>query len=75
MTAIKVSIHSVGPGTCVLTGKEDSDGLTVTFEDGTTNQSFLSWKAFRQLLAMKATQTKATGSPLCGTPATKNGDK
>ena len=29
---------------------------TVSFDDGTVNASFLSWKAFRQLLAMKAAQ-------------------
>lgn len=60
MTAIQVSIHGVGMGTCVLTGKDGADGLTVTFEDGTANQSFLSWKAFRQILAMKAAQATTT---------------
>ena len=50
----KVTIHSTGTGTCSLTGKESTDGLTVSFEDGTIKESFLSWKAFRQLLAMKA---------------------
>ena len=50
---IKVTIHSTGTGLCSLTGKE-SDGMTVTFDDGTLKESFLSWKAFRQLLSMKA---------------------
>jgi hypothetical protein len=36
-------------------GKE-GDGLTVTFEDGTVQQAFLSWKGLRQLLAMKSMQ-------------------
>jgi hypothetical protein len=40
-----------------LTGRE-GDGLTVSFDDGTVREGFLSWKAFRQLLGMKAGQTK-----------------
>jgi hypothetical protein len=55
MSAIKVTIHSSGSGVCSLTGKE-SDGLTITFEDGTVRDSFLSWRAFRQLLGMKTSQ-------------------
>jgi hypothetical protein len=53
MAAIKVTIHSTGNGKCSLTEK-DGDGLTVSMEDGTVNEQFLSWRAFRQLLAMKA---------------------
>jgi hypothetical protein len=56
MSPIKVTIHGSGPGTCLLTGK-DSDGLTVTFEDGTVKEAFLSWKSFRQLLALKSQQS------------------
>jgi hypothetical protein len=55
MSAINVTIHSTGSGACSLTGR-DGDGLTVTFEDGTVRESFLSWRAFRQLLGMKAMQ-------------------
>jgi hypothetical protein len=55
MAVVKLTIHDAGSGTCSLTGKE-SDGLTVTFEDGTVRESHLSWKAFRQLLGMKTTQ-------------------
>jgi hypothetical protein len=55
--SIKLSIHGTGVGSCSLTGRE-GDGLTVSFDDGTIRESFLSWKAFRQLLAMKATQAK-----------------
>jgi hypothetical protein len=44
-------------GTCSLTGKE-GDGLAITFDDGTVKNQFLSWKAFRQLLAMKMTTPK-----------------
>jgi hypothetical protein len=53
--AIKVSIEGVGNGTCSLTGKE-GDGLTCSFEDGTVRGQFRSWKAFRQILVMKAGQ-------------------
>src|SRR5207249_2673896 len=55
MSAIKITIHSTGSGCCSLTNKE-TDGLSVTFEDGTVNEAFLSWKAFRQLLALKTNQ-------------------
>lgn len=53
MTAVKLTIHGTGTGTCSLTGKEAA-GLTVTFDDGTLSESFLSWKGFQQLLGMKA---------------------
>ena len=56
MSAIKLVVHGTGSGQCCLTGKE-GDGLTVSFEDGTVQQSFLSWRAFRQLLALKTTQS------------------
>lgn len=52
--SIKLTIHATGSGTCSLTGKESSDGLTVSFEDGTIKESFLSWRGFRQLLSLKA---------------------
>jgi len=52
---VKLTIHSSGSGTCLLTGKE-TDGLTVSFDDGTLKESFLSWKGFRQLLGLKAGQ-------------------
>lgn len=55
MSAITLTVHATGSGTCSLTGKE-CDGLTVSFEDGTVEERFLSWKAFRQLLGMKAGQ-------------------
>jgi len=52
MSEIKATIHGLGQGTCPLTDKE-GDGLTVTLDDGTVTEQFLSWKGFRQLLAMK----------------------
>ena len=55
---LNVTIHHAGGGTCSLTGKE-GDGLAITFDDHTVSNQFLSWKAFRQLLAMKMTKPKA----------------
>ena len=57
---VKLTIHSTGTGTCLLTGKESSDGLVVTFDDQTVKESFLSWRAFRQLLGLK---TGGNGKP------------
>jgi hypothetical protein len=55
---IDVTIHSTGTGLCSLSGKE-GPGLTVTFKDGTVTSAFLSWKAFQQLLGMKAGQKQS----------------
>jgi hypothetical protein len=55
LSAIRITIHSTGGGLCSLSAKE-SDGLTVTFDDGTVKEAFLSWKSFRQLLALKSSQ-------------------
>jgi hypothetical protein len=63
--AIKLTVHATGSGVCSLTEKE-CDGLTVSFDDGTVKESFLSWRAFRQLLGMKAGQQKPMPRP---TPA------
>ena len=57
----KLTIHNTGIGSCALTGKE-TDGLTVTFEDGTIKDAFLSWKAFRQLLNLKTGQANLAGA-------------
>lgn len=54
---IKITIHSIGSGRCSLTEK-DGEGLSVSFDDHTVVEAFLSWKAFRQLLAMKSAQGK-----------------
>jgi hypothetical protein len=62
--AIKLTIHGVGSGICALTGK-DTDGMTVSFEDGTLHEGFLSQRAFLQLLKMKFAQA--------GKPNTKPG--
>jgi hypothetical protein len=67
---INITIHSAGSGLCSLTGKE-TDGMTVSFEDGTLKESFLSHKAFRQLIGMKAGMNgKAEPRP---TPAAVSG--
>lgn len=54
---LNVTIHHAGSATCSLTGKE-GEGIAITFEDGTVKNQFLSWKAFRQLLAMKMSREK-----------------
>ena len=63
---IDVTIHSTGTGPCSLSGKEGA-GLTVTFKDGTVTNAFLSWKAFQQLLGMKAGQQKKP-TPMAAVP-------
>ena len=68
----KITIHHTGIESCALTGKE-ADGLTVSFEDGTIRESFLSWKAFRQLLNLKTGQAnQSNGKP---TLAANNSEK
>lgn len=54
---LNVIIHHAGSGACSLTGKE-GEGIAITFDDGTVKNQFLSWKAFRQLLAMKLAPAK-----------------
>jgi len=53
---IQVSIHSTGSGRCALSGKDESEGLTVAFNG--EEPTFLSFKAFKQLLSMKTAQLK-----------------
>ena len=62
----KLLIHSTGAGMCSLTGKE-TDGLTVSFEDGTVKEAFLSWRGFKQLLGLKSGQ-KPDGKPVLAVP-------
>lgn len=61
----KVTIHSMGTGLCALTNKE-ADGVTVTFDDQTVSQQFLSWKALKQLLALKV--PREPGKPVLALP-------
>ncbi|MFN4261400.1 MAG: hypothetical protein ACK4RK_19105 [Gemmataceae bacterium] len=69
MQPIKITVHGSGSGICALTGK-DGDGLTVTFEDQTVVNSFLSWRSFKQLLALKSKQfEKPKVLPGNGSPA------
>ena len=56
MSPIKVTISGTGTGGYALTGRE-ADGVTVAFENEPA--AFLSWKAFRQLLSMKAARREA----------------
>ena len=66
MSALKITIHSTGSGVCSLTGKNEADGITVSFEDGTVQQAFLSWKGFRQLLSLKAKRTVGVDPKVAG---------
>lgn len=67
---VKLTVHGTGSGTCLLTSKESADGLVVTFDDGTVKESFLSWRAFRQLLGLKAGKdSKADSRPIAVTAA------
>ena len=50
MNPIKLMVQSMGKGRCALTGRE-CEGISVAF-DGEAG-CFLSWKALRQLIAMK----------------------
>lgn len=75
MSALKITIHSTGIGTCCLTGKE-VDGLTVSFDDGTARESFLSWKGFKQICTMKLPSSSAKSAvpfaaAVSGVPAPK----
>lgn len=54
---LNVTIHQAGSGLCSLTNRE-SEGICLSFDNGTVKNQFLSWKAFRQLLAMKLTAAK-----------------
>lgn len=64
---IRVTIHQAGSGLCSLSGKE-GDGLTISFEDQTVTHQHLSWKSFRQLVAMKVTQKTAKTEPKSAVP-------
>ena len=66
MSALRITIHSTGSGVCSLTGKNETDGITVSFEDGTVQQAFLSWKGFRQLLSLKAKRTVGADPKVAG---------
>lgn len=66
MSPLKITIHSTGSGVCSLTGKNEADGITVSFEDGTVQQAFLSWKGFRQLLSLKAKRTAGADPKVAG---------
>lgn len=63
MNPIKLTVQSTGTGRCALTGRE-CDGLTVEFENEPA--CFLSWKALRQLMSMKA--GRSPKAPMPATP-------
>ena len=73
MCAIRVSILGTGVGIDTLTGKADSEGLTVSFENEAP--CFVSWKSFKQLLSFKTSQNSkpeskaaAAGIAVVGAP-------
>jgi hypothetical protein len=65
MNPIKMTVSSTGIGNCALTGKE-TEGLTVAFEN--EQPTFLSWKALRQLVTMKAGQGRHVPAGLLAEP-------
>ena len=69
MNPIKMTVSSTGIGSCALTGKE-TEGVSVTFEN--EQPTFLSWKALRQLVTMKAGRhPKPVPAGNCTTAAAK----
>jgi hypothetical protein len=73
MSAVKLTVHSTGSGSCSLSGKE-GEGLTVSFEDGTISNAFLSTKAFMQLVRLKAgTIPKPAAQPVASPQPIANG--
>lgn len=72
MTAIDLTIHGTGTGTCSLTGKE-GEGLTVSFKDGTVTNAFLSTRAFLQLVRMKSGQGPKPAAPASAAQPVTNG--
>lgn len=60
MNPIKLTVQSTGTGHCALTGRE-CDGLSVAFEN--EPPCFLSWKALRQLMSMKAGRPPKSPAP------------
>lgn len=70
MGDVKMTIHRTGRGTCALTGRAETDGLTITFDDRSVVESHVSWLAFRQLLGLKTGGTRAKPpQPAAPTPA------
>ena len=72
--SIKLVVHGIGSGKCALSGKEDTEGLEVAFEN--EQQTFLSFKAFRQILSMKAAQLqkgKPKEPPVAAAAPSQNG--
>ena len=68
--SLKLSVVSSGPGTCSFSGKSESDGLLVAFENEAP--AFLSWKAFRQArVSPNQNGSKPEARP-AATPVTPN---
>jgi hypothetical protein len=54
---IEFVVHNIGNGVSALSEKE-GDGVTVSFNDGTLNEAFLTTKDLFQLLKLKLAQKK-----------------
>lgn len=55
MAALKMTVHGIESGTCSLSGK-DAECIRISMEDGTVQNTSLSFKAFASLLRMKFSQ-------------------
>ena len=64
---VQLTIHSIGRGTCSLTN-HDSEGITVTFADGTVTESFLSFKSLARLISLKFGPVPAKGKSSSSRP-------
>lgn len=60
--AVELIVHGTGTGMCPLEDKE-SEGITVTFRDGSFRECFLSFKGFHKILKMKLAQAKKAAPP------------
>lgn len=54
--SISLQVHRIGPGKDALSDKEESEGLTVSFQG--EPPTFLSFKSFKMILKMKASSLK-----------------
>ena len=62
MASIKLSVVSMGTGTDALTGKSETEGITVAFEQD--SPCFCSWRSLKNLIAFRFAQTeKGDGKP------------
>jgi hypothetical protein len=51
---VRITVHSSGIGTCVYSGKENTNGFVVTFDDGLLTEDFVSESHFLKFVRMRA---------------------